>query len=390
MKRRWTALVLFALMTVVILPGFAETRGCSHQWKLERRTEPTCTGKGKEVYRCTLCGKTKTEKLPALGHDWSYCTLLRAPTCTEQGVTRCYCSRNPEHYKDTTQDALGHDWGEWETVRAPWLTQSGLEQRMCSRCGEKETQQIPPLIRRKEYELTLFVFPDENTSRDICAEQITQAGETGLELEWICAAANTGNKDLWIRTNPEDSTQERVPLPAGETILISVYTTIQEADLIPDTEMLETAFRLIGETEGGEQVCETGPVSGFVRISPAGMAEQPAVYGLEVRQELLPDSEGGNGYRMGSSVSCSVTVLNRGTADLSGVVLRSSAGEEVQIAESLAPGATRTAELEHIVIRQDAIAGYICWTVTAEATPTDGKDRISAQSNPLIIPVRAD
>lgn len=392
MKRRKWAVLLLIILMAACMPGFSEEtdKGCSHQWKQESRTEPTCTGKGKAIYRCSLCGKKKTENLPALGHDWSYCTMLRAPTCTRAGVTRCYCSRNAEHYKDTTQDALGHDWSAWETELEPWLTRAGREKRKCGRCGETETKRIPPLIQRKEYELSLTVFAGESARQGIRAGLIRKSGEAGFPVEWICAAANTGKKDLRIRTDPGDPAEEPILLPAGEVTLISVYTAIREADLPRDAETIEIGIRLRGETEEGEPACETGPVSGTVRIFPDDSPDGQDAPGLEIRQELIPGTDAQTGYAMGTSVRCSVTIANRGDKPLSGIVIRSFDRAEAKIPESLAPGESRTVTMEHTVIRQDAIAGYICWTSTAEAEQANGSGRISAQSGPLIVPVRAE
>ncbi len=44
------------------------TRGCDHTWKQIAQTDPTCTEPGRTDYRCTLCGRTKSEPIAALGH----------------------------------------------------------------------------------------------------------------------------------------------------------------------------------------------------------------------------------------------------------------------------------------------------------------------------------
>ena len=129
----------------------------SPRWKLVSTTEPTCTASGKKVYKCEKCGEKKTERTDALGHDWSYCTVTKKPTCTEDGLLRCTCSRNASHVKEESMPALGHQWSEWTTRVSPGLTSSGTEERECSRCRAKETRRTAPLIQRKEYDLTLPV-----------------------------------------------------------------------------------------------------------------------------------------------------------------------------------------------------------------------------------------
>lgn len=45
---------------------FGET--CSHNWKLEKRTEATCLSSGSEKYVWSICSKAEVKTLPALGH----------------------------------------------------------------------------------------------------------------------------------------------------------------------------------------------------------------------------------------------------------------------------------------------------------------------------------
>ena len=44
----------------------------AHEWDEGAiTTEPTCTEDGVKTYTCEVCGKTKTESVTALGHDFS-------------------------------------------------------------------------------------------------------------------------------------------------------------------------------------------------------------------------------------------------------------------------------------------------------------------------------
>lgn len=80
---------------------------CPHVWAETSRTEPSCTAPGKVIYSCSQCGQTKTEPIPALGHDWQ--VLRTVPTeydedgnQTQAGYTLYECSRCGEQYKDET------------------------------------------------------------------------------------------------------------------------------------------------------------------------------------------------------------------------------------------------------------------------------------------------
>ncbi len=392
-KRSLALLMLVALLITGISTGPAESGNdnCEHKWKLISTTQPTCTEDGKKEYRCKLCGAERSKKIPALGHDWSYCTVLQQPTCTEEGVTRCYCSRDASHIKDEVQPALGHSWSKWKTVKAPRLTQPGRKERKCERCEKTETQTIPPLIQRQDYELVLQVYPAENTRFTVDSEEIVQAGPEGYSTEWVCALANTGKNDLWIRREEEDQ-QDRVALGAGEVILIPLRIGIGSKEPDPaQPDTIEVRIRFIGETEVGERVCESETVSQILRILSDDSADQAAaIPPLKVKQELIRDPEGSEGYRVQDTLRYSVSVTNSGDESLSLVEIRNPAdGEEWPVAD-LMPGETRTMEMEHPVTREDAIAGYLCWAVTAEMTDPEGTEKISVQSNPLIIQVLAE
>ena len=80
------------------------TPPCEHDWQEASGTDPTCTLPGKVTLSCAKCQQTKTETLPALGHDWQ----VKQTVITEyddtgqlvqQGYTIFECSRCHEQYK---------------------------------------------------------------------------------------------------------------------------------------------------------------------------------------------------------------------------------------------------------------------------------------------------
>lgn len=70
--------------------------------------EPTCTEPGVKTYTCS-CGDTRTEEIPALGHDWDEGKVTKEPTCTEKGEKTFTCKRDANHTKTEELAALGHD-----------------------------------------------------------------------------------------------------------------------------------------------------------------------------------------------------------------------------------------------------------------------------------------
>lgn len=128
-------------------------------------TEPTCTEKGVKTFTCS-CGETKTEEIPALGHDWneptytwkddnSECTALRTckrdashtesetvkpaetvtkeATCTEKGEKSLKATFTGEAFAEQSKTAeipaLGHDFAHGR----------------CKRCDEKDPNFKPKL-----------------------------------------------------------------------------------------------------------------------------------------------------------------------------------------------------------------------------------------------------
>lgn len=101
--------------------------------------DPTCTEKGSKTYTCAVCRKTKTEEIPATGHQNKEVRDKKAATCTKAGYTgNTYCKDCGELLKTGKEtDALGHTWGKGKVTRKSTYTAAGQITYTCSRCGEK-------------------------------------------------------------------------------------------------------------------------------------------------------------------------------------------------------------------------------------------------------------
>ena len=84
-----------------------------------------------KTYKCS-CGETKTETIPAPGHDLKDWTVTPA-TCTTDGRKTTSCTRcNAGFTVDIP--ATGHIW-------SAWIKETGLvHKRTCSECGAEETE----------------------------------------------------------------------------------------------------------------------------------------------------------------------------------------------------------------------------------------------------------
>ena len=74
--------------------SLADTEHCEHKWSIYDIEDATCTKDGKKMYSCEYCYKQKTEKIPALGHEWDEGTVTKQPSVTEEGIRTYKCKRS--------------------------------------------------------------------------------------------------------------------------------------------------------------------------------------------------------------------------------------------------------------------------------------------------------
>lgn len=170
--------------------GVCTECGATHEHDWQEQTSlaqsPMCTEKGSKTYKCSKCGETKVEEIPATGHTWkihqiatnkseckcSVCNATKAhdlkvvskdpATCTKKGIIHYVCKDCGKKVRDNDQDApaLGHDWknqdgtcsrcnaqhthdwGEWKTTTPADCTTEGEEVRQCNTCGFEETRTL--------------------------------------------------------------------------------------------------------------------------------------------------------------------------------------------------------------------------------------------------------
>ena len=170
--------------------GVCTECGATHEHDWQEQTSlaksPTCTEKGSKTYKCSKCGETEVEEIPATGHTWKIhqiadnksecrCTKCGATkahdlevvskdpaTCTKKGIIHYVCKDCGKKVRDNDPDApaLGHDWknqdgtcsrcnaqhthnwGEWKTTTPADCTTEGEEVRQCNTCGFEETRTL--------------------------------------------------------------------------------------------------------------------------------------------------------------------------------------------------------------------------------------------------------
>ena len=88
-----------------------------------------CTLDREKNFKCS-CGETKSEMIPAPGHDLKDWSVTPA-TCTQEGQKTTSCKRCSAGFT-VDLPAIGHIW-------SAWVNETGLvHKRTCSECGAEE------------------------------------------------------------------------------------------------------------------------------------------------------------------------------------------------------------------------------------------------------------
>ena len=188
---RKTLVVL--LLVAVLIGAFVsckEEPAHEHTWDAGKVTTPaTCEKAGVKTYTCS-CGETKTEAIPALGHDYSTEWTIDTPaTCTDPGSKSHHCSRCTSKSDVSPIEALGHDYSEEWTIDTPaTCTEPGSKSHHCSRCTSKSD--VTPI------EATGHTYSDEWSSD---ADNHWHAATCGHDVKSDIAAHTWGD---WANTTP--------------------------------------------------------------------------------------------------------------------------------------------------------------------------------------------
>ena len=202
-----------------------KTEAKGHKWNEGKiTTEPTCTEEGVKTFQCMVCGKTKTEAVAALGHNWNEdFTVDKEATCEETGLKSIHCKRCDERKEITTipakghvkgkvkienatestcekggsydevvyctvcnkelsrtkvkTEALGHKWNNGKVTTEPTYAEEGVKTYTCTACGATKTEVIPK--RNMEYTVG-------STYQDISTNAIYRITVINQQVEYVC------------------------------------------------------------------------------------------------------------------------------------------------------------------------------------------------------------
>ena len=390
---RHVLFIVFLQLSIILFLPISQTNGdgCTHQWIMIETVPATCDAEGYELFRCTLCGAEKRETIAALGHIWSYCSMVEKPTCTKDGLLRCYCARDQSHYYDTIEPALGHSWGEWRVTKRETLNEWGCSQRQCARCGEIEKSWTRPLAYRKPYSLTLILSP---TSTDVKPQD-----DGSIALIQEVTLINTGENDLFIREYSIQEANERVlaeqiGLPTGQTSTFLLTCVLTEEELSPivvsraTDGYLPLTLCFYGDTESEARVCVSNPVPWKPLLLSDPSAQPFSAYSpLRVTQTILSSSADSKGYQLSETLRCLICVTNEGDEPSPEVCLKTDLETDPLIVPPLAPGESMHLPWAHEITLPEAIMGYSYVAWQAFWKEEVGNIPLPEPSNAIVVPV---
>ena len=114
----------------------------THEYEATVLREPTCTEEGLMEYRCS-CGDTYTESIPRLEHQ--FVTEITPPTCVSQGFTTYTCKICGHTFRDNYTAQLPHEFED--TVVPPTDTENGYTLHVCKNCGASYRDEETPALQ---------------------------------------------------------------------------------------------------------------------------------------------------------------------------------------------------------------------------------------------------
>ena len=124
-----------------------------HLWDEGEITKaPTLKAQGEKLYRCTVCDKTKTEKLDKLveceEHTWNDGEITKEPTYEKEGealYTCTVCGKTEERVVEKLV-CTEHAWNDGEVTKEPTYEAEGEKLFTCENCGETKTEPVEKLV----------------------------------------------------------------------------------------------------------------------------------------------------------------------------------------------------------------------------------------------------
>ena len=251
------------------------TESGDHDWteNTAKRQEPTCTADGSAFYSCSTCGGTKTEKLPATGHQygepaWTWIgyesasatftcandasheetvaaavtsAVTKEPTCTEDGL-RTYTASvtfGEKNYTDTKTEGIKatgeHVWDNGVVTTEPTCTAKGVKTYTCTKCSATKTEELNALGHNYETKRTEPTCEKDGKEEEVCSRcgdvrfsRVLPA--TGHSYRWDPRTRRTVCENCGKILDEGGNTRPIIPANPGKTDKSFPFTDVSKND----------------------------------------------------------------------------------------------------------------------------------------------------------------
>ena len=225
-----------------------------HTWNEGTTIAATCTGEGSVKYTCTDCTATKTETLPALGHDYGS-EWLEDETNHWHECSRDGCG--------VTADSGAHSW-DAGVVTTPATTNSeGTKTFTCGVCGKTKTETIGKLTPPAPVKYTVTYQLDEYTNGTAPTQAAAAEGEnfslpsTGLTRTGYTFAGWALLDETDVAGN--DTLTGTYTMPDRDVTFVVRWTRLNSYNLESgDTVVLEDGTVIERDSDGGAVTIKQG------------------------------------------------------------------------------------------------------------------------------------
>ena len=157
--------------------------------------QPTCTEEGEREHTCSDCGLTLEEILPANGHSYGAWSTTKQPTCGEEGARERTCAVCGYTQTGRLPATGEHTYNAWVVFKEATCTAEGERRRTCTECGQTWAEAIPKLSH--------VISPDWKSDEEdhwheceLCGTRLDEAAHTwdGGKTTVVPTPDNTGLK----------------------------------------------------------------------------------------------------------------------------------------------------------------------------------------------------
>lgn len=213
----------------------------------------TCTSSGSTEFTCSLCGETKSESIPILGHSWSYDGCIG--TCSRCGVIDgshgaegfTYLSYSPYQHQTTCEDC-----GSW------WYDDHSFLDDVCSLCGYQISYRSTITIDGESYWFVASdARPTVTLSVTATGASLTDGSET---LTYTYSGEGTFQGLSYSATGAASLVPgESYPLAAGDHTLYAIASTSGDAEAFYTTTVVIDGGKFVfpGTAEASPDVSMT-------------------------------------------------------------------------------------------------------------------------------------